>query len=598
MFKCLTYSLLLTFAITSATSITARGQLPTISADSIRLNQVGFYPNAGKIAVVLSGKPHKFIILKGDNEQVFAGTLKASAQPDLAGRVTYIANFTALQMRGRYRLAIPEMGASYPMEIKPGIHAQAAAASIKAFYYQRASIALPQKHAGKWARPMGHPDDKVLIHPSAATEKRPAGTVISSPRGWYDAGDYNKYVVNSGISMGTLLSLYEDFPDYMKTVRLNIPESTNQVPDVLDETLWNLRWMLTMQDPNDGGVYHKLTNAAFDAMIMPDKATTPRYVVQKGTAATLDFAAVMAQASRVYKAYNKPLPGLSDSCLKAAVQAWQWALANPNVAYNQDAMNTRFKPEVSTGAYGDQHFEDEFTWAATELYITTLNDAYLKGANATNARFNIPSWPQVNTLGYYSLLRNRTKLTPAGKALIPALQAQLITFASNLMKGWNNTAYETVMGKTAKDFGWGSNSNAANQGIALLQAYLLTGKNEYADAALSNLDYLLGRNGTGYCYESGFGRKPIMHPHHRPSIADGIAEPVPGLLSGGPNPGRQDKVELPSLIPNQAFVDNDQAYAVNEIAINWNAPFAYLINAIEALQYKRGYSAVSNKQGH
>jgi endoglucanase len=93
-----------------------------------------------------------------------------------------------------------------------------------------------------------------------------------------------------------------------------------------------------------------------------------------------------------------------------------------------------------------------------------------------------------------------------------------------------------------------------------------------------------------YCYESGFGRKPIMHPHHRPSIADGIAEPVPGLLSGGPNPGRQDKVDLPSLIPNQAFVDNDQAYAVNEIAINWNAPFAYLINAIEALQYKRGYS--------
>jgi endoglucanase len=588
--KSLTYSLLISLTVTAATTLQAYSQLAPVHADSVRLNQVGFYPKGTKIAVVLADKPFKFMILKGSKEQVFAGNLKASTQPDLSGRLTYIANFSALQAPGHYTLAIPELGASYPIEIKPGIHTEAATAAIKAFYYQRASVKLPQQYAGKWARPIGHPDDKVLIHPSAATEKRPAGTVVSSPRGWYDAGDYNKYVVNSGISMGTLLSLYEDFPHYMQTVRLNIPESTNQVPDVLDETLWNLRWMLTMQDPNDGGVYHKLTNAAFDGMVMPDKATTPRYVVQKGTAATLDFAAVMAQASRVYKAYDKQLPGLSDSCLKAATRAWQWALANPNVAYNQDAMNTRFKPEVSTGAYGDQHLEDEFIWAAAELYVTTLNDAYIKQADLKAVRFNVPSWAQVSTLGYYSLLRNRNKLTPTGKALIPQLQSKFIAFADDLMKGWSTSAYQTVMGKTAKDFNWGSNSNAANQGIALLQAYLLTGKNEYADAALSNLDYLLGRNATGYCYESGFGRKPIMHPHHRPSIADGIAEPVPGLLSGGPNPGRQDKVELPSLVPNQAFVDNDQAYAVNEIAINWNAPFAYLISAIEALQYKRGYS--------
>jgi endoglucanase len=96
----------------------------------------------------------------------------------------------------------------------------------------------------------------------------------------------------------------------MKTVKLNIPESNNQVPDVLDESLWNLRWMLTMQDPEDGGVYHKLTNAKFDGMIMPDKAVAPRYVVQKSTAATLDFAAVMAQASRVFSNYDKPGNGL------------------------------------------------------------------------------------------------------------------------------------------------------------------------------------------------------------------------------------------------------------------------------------------------
>src|SRR5471030_2498462 len=235
----------------------------------------------------------------------------------------------------------------------------------------RASLALNEKYAGKWARAEGHPDTTVLIHPSAASEKRPAGTRISSPRGWYDAGDYNKYIVNSGISTSTLLSLYEDFPAYMKTVKLNIPESGNGIPDILNEILWNLRWMLTMQDLNDGGVYHKLTNAAFDKFEMPDKATAPRYVVQKGTAATLDFAAVMAQASRIFKKFPKELPGLADSCLTQANKAWDWAVKNPDVAYNQDAMNKKFSPAVTTGAYGDRIFSDEFIWAASELFVTT-----------------------------------------------------------------------------------------------------------------------------------------------------------------------------------------------------------------------------------
>jgi endoglucanase len=132
--------------------------------------------------------------------------------------------------------------------------------------------------------------------------------VISSPRGWYDAGDYNKYVVNSGITMGTLLSLYEDFPSYFENFNTNIPESNNGVPDLLDEVIWNLRWMLTMQDPADGGVYHKLTNPRFDGMVMPDAAKNPRYVVQKNTIATLDFVAVTAQSGRILKAFENKFP--------------------------------------------------------------------------------------------------------------------------------------------------------------------------------------------------------------------------------------------------------------------------------------------------
>jgi endoglucanase len=146
------------------------------------------------------------------------------------------------------------------------------------------------------------------------------------------------------------------------------------------------------------------------------------------------------------------------------------------------------------------------------------------------------------------------------------------------------------MGQSKRDFIWGSNSVAANQGVLLVNAYLLSGDRKYIDGALTNADYILGRNATGYCFITGLGSKSTMHPHHRQSVADGVDDPVPGLLAGGPNPGRQDHTEYAFTEPETAYNDNSGAYASNEIAINWNAPAAYLFNAIEALQYKTGYS--------
>ncbi|HET7898009.1 MAG TPA: glycoside hydrolase family 9 protein, partial [Flavisolibacter sp.] len=92
------------------------------------------------------------------------------------------------------------------------------------------------------------------------------------------------------------------------------------------------------------------------------------------------------------------------------------------------------------------------------------------------------------------------------------------------------------------------------------------------------------RNATGYSFITGVGSKPTMHPHHRPSEADGIADPVPGLLAGGPNPGMQDKCQYPFTEPETAYLDAVCSYASNEIAINWQAPMVYLANALEALK--------------
>ena len=580
--RCCTF--LLTLLATCSIQFLCAKQLPLNGEQNIRLNQTGFYPDGPKVAVIVESKATTFAIRTPTKKTLFKGVLKSSVEPDLAGDKTLIADFTSFHQPGKYALYVPGTGYSYPFQIKKSVHNNVANGSLKAFYYIRASIPLKEKYAGKWNRAEGHPDTNVLIHPSAASGSRKEGAVISSPRGWYDAGDYNKYIVNSGISTSTLLSLYEDFPDYMKTVELNIPESGNHVPDVLNEILWNLRWMLTMQDPEDGGVYHKLTNAAFDKFEMPDKATAPRYVVQKGTAATLDFAAVMAQAGRITKKFPKELPGLSDSCFNSAQKAWQWAVKNPDVVYDQDAMNKKFSPPITTGGYGDSNFKDEFIWAASELVVATGDTSFLTSINLIpDKQMPLPSWGQVRLLGYYTLIKNSN--FPGVRALkeLPEIKNRLIIFADSLASGADNTAYQTVMTKNHR-FGWGSNSDAANEGIALIQAYQLSHNQKYLVYALSNLDYILGRNGTGYSYLTGFGSKTPMHPHHRPSVADGIADPISGLLVGGPNPGMQDKIQLPSVVPDEAYIDDDRAYAVNEIAINWNAPFAYLANAMEALQ--------------
>jgi endoglucanase len=556
------------------------------AASYIRLNQIGFYPDAHKVAVITENISGDYVVKSVTSGAiVFKSTLSAPRKSVISGKFTRIADFSSVTGEGLYELELPGTGDSYSFEIKPKVFTNLTKALIKGFYFQRMSTALTPQYAGKWSRAEGHPDNQVIVHPAAASPARPAGTIISCPRGWYDAGDYNKYIVNSGITMGTLLSLYEDFPAFFDTLRINIPESGNGAPDLLNEIVWNLRWMLTMQDPHDGGVYNKVTNANFDGFIMPSAAVTPRYVVPKGTAAALDFAAVMAQASRIFPKFNKVYPGLSDSCMKSAEKAWDWAVKNPKLAYDQNLMNKEFKPLVTTGGYGDADFSDEFIWAASELYVSTGKENYYKAYPMfPDTLMPLPTWDNVRLLGYYTLARFEKKLSGSAKKDFPVLKERIIRTAEKLTEGVSDRAYMTVMGKSAGDFIWGSNSVATNQGILLIQAYKLSKERKFLDCALTNLDYVLGRNATGYSFVTGYGHKTPMFPHHRLSEADGVADPIPGLIVGGPNPGQQDGCKTyPSRIADESYTDAVCSYASNEIAINWNAPAAYLAGALEAL---------------
>ena len=259
------------------------GHVHAVSAASpgdgkIKLDQIGYLPGSAKVAVVPNVDGAAFTVVKeGADTVVMRGTLGAAAAYAPAAETVRLADFSELAAPGRYQLRVAGLPDSAPFTVGADAYQALNAAAIKAYYLNRAGIALPEKHAGIFARKAGHPDTNVQIHESAASAARPAGTVISSPKGWYDAGDYNKYIVNSGITTYTLLAAYEDFPGFYKAQNLNIPESGNGIPDLLNEVLWNLDWMLTMQDPADGGVYHKLTDKSFDGMVMPDQAKPVSY---------------------------------------------------------------------------------------------------------------------------------------------------------------------------------------------------------------------------------------------------------------------------------------------------------------------------------
>ena len=553
--------------------------------NSPKVNQLGYYPDQSKI-VIVPGDATTFQIKDPNDGKIhFEGTLTDTVTNVPSGEIVKVADFSDFRNSGQYVLETDAGQTSYDFTIGTGVYKNVTNALLKAYYYMRASTPLEEEYAGEWARPEGHPDTNVMIHPSAANENRPEGIIISSPKGWYDAGDYNKYVVNSGISTYTLLFSYEQFPEFFNRQNLNIPESGNNIPDILDESLWNLRWLLTMQDPTDGGVYHKLTTANFEGALMPQDATNQRYVVMKNTPATLDFTAMMAQAARVYKPF---LPEFADSALAAAKYAWEWAQKNPDVLYRQFQMNNQYDPDVVTGAYGDWNASDEKFWAGAELYITTGQKSYYDETGWKAETVTIPSWNNVRALGLYSLIHHQDNLNGVSEADKKEMVNTLFGMIDESVTASENAAYRSPFGYANNHFFWGSSGHAGNMGMAILQAYQLTGDEKYYTAALHIADYLLGMNPTGYSYITGFGDKPVMNIHHRPSEADGIIDPVPGMVSGGPNPGNlnQDCGEdmYPSKLPALAFLDDWCSYSTNEITINWNAPAVYLFSGLEALR--------------
>jgi endoglucanase len=363
-------------------------------------------------------------------------------------------------------------------------------------------------------------------------------------------------------------------------VSLQIPESDNGVPDLLDEARWNLRWMLKMQDA-DGGVWHKLTSERFGGFVMPEKDDGgPRYVIGTGSApfksscATGDFAAVMAIAARVFRPFD---PEFARTALAAAERAWAWLAKNPAVVFRNCC-------GVQTGEYGDGNCADERLWAAAELFRAT-------GAPEYDSLLQVElRHGRARARGRTALVAGRAQPRPVRlRPLAPAHDGRGRALPDPHGRGRRRRRHR---GRTranpyrlslrATDYVWGSNGVVANYGVALVLVNMLQPDPALLDAAAENLHYLLGRNTFALSWVTQLGDRPYRHPHHRPSGGDANAEPWPGMLSGGPNRYGGDPVidALPATPPARRYRDDQGSYASNEMAINWNAPLVFLLASL------------------
>ncbi|MFC2080482.1 glycoside hydrolase family 9 protein, partial [Bacteroidota bacterium] len=369
------------------------------------------------------------------------------------------------------------VGKSHTFCISDSIYASAAIASMRTYYFMRSGINMEEKYLGKFARPAGHPDDTCYYHPSSG---RSEGYKASS-KGWYDAGDYGKYIVNAAVSAGTMLALHELLPDVYTDGTLNIPESGNGINDLLDEIRFELDWMLTMQD-DDGGVFHKLTALGHDGISMPHETHSKRYFIGKSTAATLDFAALTAQAARIYKTVDEEF---SETCIQAATRAYEWATKNPEEYFTNP-------PDVGTGPYNDKIVDEEFFWAAAELWCSTKEESYYEIIKPDLGKITFrleESWRNyLDNIGYYSLIASNT-LNEQDRTL---LEKGLIHLADSLQETAINNAYDIPVAR----FVWGSNSDILNNAIIQLMAHYVSGKQKYLDAASMFTNYVFGKK----CY--------------------------------------------------------------------------------------------------
>jgi len=524
----------------------------------IRLNSLGFLPGMQKKATIVT-KCSGFTVKKvANDETVYSGKVTGPLHQADVDQDVWIADFSKVTEKGKFYLDVQGVGRSIDFEIGDTVYDFAFYTAMRGFYLWRCGTAVQGEHNGKhYVHAPCHLQDGYQDYIGIEGSKR------DGTGGWHDAGDYGKYTVNAGATVGVLFLAWDHFQDNLKDVSLDIPDTAPGYPDFLKELKWEIDWLLKMQYPDGSGkVSHKLTRLNFSPFIMPEKDSEKRYFTDWSSAATADFAAMLAMAARYFKPYDAKY---AQTCLQAATKSYTFLKNNPD---NKGANLKGFR----TGAYGTRDSDDRL-WAAAEMWETTGEVQYLKdfeemvvdtgtGRRRGGSTSKIDEnwdWGNVRNLGMFTyLLSERQEKNPE---IVEDLRRDLLSTADTIVAKGNKDVYGRPLAGT---YYWGCNGAVARQSLVLQVANKISPKKDYINTTLDIIGHLFGRNYYGRSYVTGLGHNPPLNPHDRRSGDDGIKEPWPGYLVGGGHSAR-------------GWNDVQKDYRTNEIAINWQAALVYAL---------------------
>ncbi|WP_066586168.1 glycoside hydrolase family 9 protein [Cellulomonas timonensis] len=566
----------------------------------VRVNQVAYVPGQAKRATLVSSatSPVAWTLRSASGSTVASGQTTVKGADALSGDRTHLIDFSSFDTTGSGYVLSADGSNSYPFDVSATPVKKLRDDSLAFFYHQRSGIAIEAQYVGsQYARAAGHLNVAPNQGDNAVPCRQSCGYTLDVRGGWYDAGDHGKYVVNGGIATWQLLNAYERTLHVTGADKaalgdgtLAIPERSNGVPDILDEARWEVDFLLKMQVPTGrtdaGMVHHKIHDENWTGIpTIPANDSQRRLLSPVSTAATLNMAAVAAQAARLWRPYDS---AFADRALAAAVRAYTAAKASPN----------RLAPASDStggGSYEDPSVADEFYWAAAELYATTGSATYradvtgsslYKGASFAQRGYD---WGWVGGLGDTTLAIVPTGLPAAD---VTATRAAITAFADATLTRSESQAYPAPNNSTPGVYYWGSNGQIANNANVIALAHDFTGQAKYRAGVYSALDYLQGRNPLNQSYISGYGEKAVRNVHHRfwaNQASSSLPIAPPGVLSGGPNSELQDPyaaAQLAGCSAQKCFVDHIEAYSVNEVTVNWNSALAWL--AIWAAEHATG----------
>ncbi|MFV2017725.1 glycoside hydrolase family 9 protein [Micromonospora sp. LOL_023] len=554
----------------------------------VRVNQVGYLPKGPKNATIVTeaADPLPWKLRDARGRVVAHGRSTPRGLDESSGEQVHSVDFSRYTRSGTGYTLVADGETSHPFEIGTSFYEQLRADALKFYYTQRSGIEISDDLRPGYGRPAGH----VGVAPNQGDLAVPCQPgvcdyTLDVSGGWYDAGDHGKYVVNGGISVYQLMNEYERAlrvhrgkPWLQRDGVLDLPESGNRLPDILDEARWQQEFLLKMQvpagQPLAGMAHHKIHDAAWTGLpLLPHLDSQLRELHPPSTAATLNLAATAAQAARVFKPYDR---AFAERNLRAARTAWAAAKANPQMYADPADAN-------GGGPYDDTDVTDEFYWAAAELYLTTgereFRDFVLASPHHTGDIFQEGSfgWQWTAPLGRMALATGWSRLPDRKR-----VQRSVVEAADNYLATMQAHPYGIPYTPAGNIYDWGSNHIIVNNAIVVATAFDLTGKDRYRDGVLQSMDYIFGRNALNISYVTGYGTVSSQNQHSRwyaRQLNPDLPNPPRGTLAGGPNSSIQDPVAqrlLSGCAPQFCYVDDIDSWSTNELTINWNAPLAWI----------------------